>query len=260
MNLPSNPLRAIPHKRCRPLLGTYVEISVSDHETAVDQAFETIACVQRLMSLRVNDSDLFKINSLKKAQALVVHPWTWSVLNRALEVHHSTQGAFDCSVIGDMTSLRLEEQNIVILTEPVKLDLGGIAKGFAVDQAIDTLHRAGVEQALVNAGGDLRVYGPKPILLTLRDPTHPSRVIPAGYLSHGAMATSASYFSLQQDQTTTTCALINPFTRQSICELKSYSVLAPNCMDADALTKALAVHQNPAAEYFNAYQAKALLV
>ena len=259
MNWSSNLPRALPLKRCRPLLGTYVEISVSNHPAAVAQAFETIAHVQQLMSLRVNTSDLSQINLLKAGQALSVHPWTWTVLHRALEIHQLTQGAFDCTDTGNMTALRLEEQNTIVLTKPIKLDLGGIAKGFAVDRAIETLQSAGVEQALVNAGGDLRVFGTTPILLTLRDPTHPSRVIPAGYLSNGAMATSAPYFSLKKNQNKTTCALINPFTRESICDLKSYSILAPNCMDADALTKALAVHRNPEADYLNTYQAQALL-
>ncbi|NDY82732.1 FAD:protein FMN transferase [Orrella sp. NBD-18] len=246
-------------RRCRPLLGTYVEIGVDKHVEAIESAFASIEKVQKLMSFHQHDSDLSRINQSSSGQSLQVDPWTWSVLKRAIEMYHNTRGAFDCAIQGDLSDIHLCKHNIVRIDDSVLLDLGGIAKGFAVDQAIETLQLSGVDQAIVNAGGDLRVYGDDPRLITVRDPNRPSGVIPAGYLTCGSIATSAPYFSYQQNASNETCALMNPFTRLSICDLKSYSVIAPNCMDADALTKALAVHQNPDADYFKIYKAHALL-
>lgn len=248
-----------PIKRCRPLLGTYVEIEVNRHPEAIDLAFKTIERAQRLLSFHQADSDLNRINSLSSGRSIQVHPWTWSVMHKALEMHHCTMGAFDCTVKGNMSSIELQDNDRIRVKEAVVLDLGGIAKGFAVDQAIDTLELAGVTQAVVNAGGDLRIYGTTPKLITIRDPNQPSHVIPAGHLTCGSIATSAPYFSYKNIASTITCALMNPSTKLSICDLKSYSVIAPNCMDADALTKALAVHQDTGASYFKRYQAHALL-
>ena len=252
-----------PNKRCRPLLGTYVEISVSNQTAAMDDAFETISQVQKLMSVHAHDSDVSRINRMNSEQSIQVHPWTWTVIRKALEINHHTDGAFDFTkqnTNGDMTDIHLAEKGIIHIRRPVTIDLGGIAKGFAVDQAIKTLQEWGVHQAVVNAGGDLRMYGDEPKLITIRDPKQPNQVIPAGYLTCGSIATSGPYYSIQKlKDATMTCALINPQTQLSICNLSSYSVIAPSCMDADALTKALAVHRNIEADYFRIYEAQALL-
>ena len=85
-----------------------------------------------------------------------------------------TQGS--ASESGNGQSLELLPHNQIYFTQPMLLDLGGIAKGFAVDQAIHALRRGGCSEAIVNAGGDLRRFGRTPHPIYLRRGTGPVQV------------------------------------------------------------------------------------
>src|SRR3569833_2602721 len=115
--------------------------------------------------------------------------------------------------------------------KPLWLDLGGIAKGFAVDVAILTLRAHGVRQAHVNAGGDMRAMGGKPIPVWLRDPDMPSRTVPVGMLHNAACATSGGYFNAQHGW-----AIKTPQTNKQP-RVSSVTVLAGRCMVTKTKTK-----------------------
>jgi len=120
---------------------------------------------------------------------------------------------------------------------PLRLDLGGIAKGYAVDRAVHALQSAGVEDILVNAGGDLRIAGRWTQNLRLRHPQAPHLSAEILTLRNAALATSATYYSRRRLGSGDVSALLDPRSAMPYIDSGSVSVRAADCMSADALTK-----------------------
>lgn len=280
--------------RCRPLLGTYVEIQISTSdarinlqiENVIDKAFDAISLCGRLMSFHDNKSDLSLINQFAYSRPVQVHPWTYAVLKQAKEFYQDSDGLFDVGVGAELmqwgllpdkdlphsknnkipstiASVELLPDNLIKYSSPACLDLGGIAKGFAVDKAIEVLRDSDLEYAVVNAGGDLRVTGKLEEPIYVRHPINPEQLIFIGTISEGAIATSAPYFSSQNKNSAhnaEVCALVHAKKRASIVQQHSYTVIAPNCCTADALTKVLASGKNPESNCFEKYQAQTFVI
>ena len=266
--------------RCKPLLGTYVEISIDDacgnHIAAIEQAFNAIATVQKLMGFHDPNSELSMINSHAHLNELEIHPWTSEVLQIAREVYSLSGGLFNCGIghhlvasgllptqinqqvrqYGGIEDLQWITTNKIFSTKPLCLDLGGIAKGFAVDIAVQCLRTSGVESGSVNAGGDLRVFGNQAQTIYLREPSKPNQVINIGELQNGAIATSGLYLSAREKNTVS--HFINPISGQAVDTPHSYSVIANECIYADALTKVLALTHQPDHACFNHFSAQAI--
>jgi thiamine biosynthesis lipoprotein len=255
---------AIELRRARPLLGTLVEITARGQcETAlmhaIDRAFAAVARVDRLMSFHDRHSDVGRVNRLAHRVPVRVHPWTWQVLQCAQEISFVTRGPFDITIAGELvrmgylprsagrradpracwTDVELLAGHRVRFRRPLHIDLGGIAKGFAVDQAIAQLRAGAADAGLVNAGGDLRVFGTVPWRIHLRDPANPGALIPFADLVSGALATSASYFAHSVWRGRTVSPVVDGLRRRPTITTSSASVAAPTCMLADALTKLL---------------------
>ncbi|HEX2565268.1 MAG TPA: FAD:protein FMN transferase [Burkholderiales bacterium] len=219
--------------RARALLGTLVSIRTDGDENAVSGALALVEQVQRLMSAHSDDSDLARINRLAHARAVSVHPWTFRVLRTAQAVSCASGGAFDAA-LGHGASWRdveLLQGGKVRLARRARLDLGGIAKGFAVDLAVAALQRRGASQGSVNAGGDLAVFGKRPQLVRVRVPGDPRLAVPLARTCARAFATSGSYFNDE---------LVDGRDRRRLRMTHSITVSARSCMVADALTKAVA--------------------
>lgn len=249
-------------RRARPLLGTIVEVVIpASHASAeaTEQAFSVMAQVQALMSAHDVSSDLGRLHTAAPGTTVQLHPWTWRVLAAAEQMRKLTAGIFDVVAAGaaalergDLSpwpkrqpgadvspaKLTLLSSHRASLTGPARIDLGGIAKGFAVDQAVRVLKRAGVPWGLVNAGGDLRAFGPRTWTIHLRHPAAPGQLIPQ-QIRNCAVATSAPYFSQQVQDGRLSSALLNARTGQYITVPISVSVFARTCTAADALTKAI---------------------
>lgn len=275
-------------RRCRPLLGTFVEMAVdaADEPAAVqamNEAFDAMATVDALMSFHRKDSDLSLVNRAPAGTVLALHSWTTEVLALAKELCEATSGAFDCAVgsrlaawgllpetmirssaagtvDGSVLDVDVLDRGVVRVRRPVCLDLGGIAKGFAVDKAIESLDGEGLSSALVNAGGDLRIMGSSPWPIHLRRPGTPNQLIYAGSLSDGALATSAPYFSMPASRDGKNSALLDPRDGRNIVAMSSFTVIAPRCAVADGLAKALAVDGTLAIECARQYQARAFVL
>jgi FAD:protein FMN transferase len=240
-------------RRARPLLGTVVEIeisadrSVDDLHAAIDEAFAVIEQVHGLMSYHDAGSELSRLNRTAYLNAQRVDPRTYAVLQAALQLAQLSGGAFDPCVAcrlevleilprvagpvdegATWQDIELGDGQRVRFLRPLRLDLGGIAKGFAVDTALEKLQELGIDEILVNAGGDLRVAGHHPRGITLRDPIAPTRSGHTLSVHDAALATSAAYFS---------GALIDGRSRKPFGGQYSVSVRADTCMAADALTK-----------------------
>ena len=117
--------------------------------------------------------------------------------------------------------------------------IGGIAKGHAVDCAIDAMLELGASHALVNAGGDLRIAGERTegLPLTIRAPDAPHRHLPLGVLSTGAAATSGDFLFGRSDPAPAISPLVDPHKGVRPAQARSVTVLAPTCALADGLTK-----------------------
>jgi FAD:protein FMN transferase len=231
--------------RLQPLLGTFVEIRATGSSRpalnlAISRAFAAIARVQRLMSAHEPASDVRRLNLTPIGTLLRVHAWTWRVLQLAHELSEQSNGTFDVTVSrstgsGSWRHVVLDAPRSVRRTGPIRVDLGGIAKGFAVDRAMATLRRHGVSAAIVNAGGDLRVSGPLTHRVVVRHPAHPELTMPLLDLTGGALCTSANYFDPPGKG-----RLRRPDGRRIHAARHSVSVCAPSCVIADGLTKIIA--------------------
>jgi FAD:protein FMN transferase len=276
-------------RRARPLLGTFVEITVAgaascDMHAAVEAAFRAVAQVHGLMTFHDADSDIGRLNSGAWDRPVRVHAWTHAVLETALELHRRSAGAFDIAVapvLQDMDLLprlrsgRPVHSEATATTEAVELltdqrvrfrhpalmiDLGGIAKGFAVDRAIDVLRAFDMPRGLVNAGGDLAAFGAEAETVYIRDPHDPRRLICGITIDNHALASSGPGFDPSWSASSSGLAIIDPSTRAPARAIVAATVRASSCMIADALTKVVMVAGSSAAPVLDHYRAGALAV
>jgi thiamine biosynthesis lipoprotein len=230
--------------RCRPMLGTFVEIT-ADCERAIDAGFEAVELAHRLMSAHEPDSDVSSINRFAHLRPVEIDPWTALVLERAIGWSRHSEGAFDIVCAGKSavenglvpmhpgqhspevshwTWLELSGSSVRLM-RPACIDLGGIAKGFAVDRAVAALKAAGADAGLVNAGGDIGGFGAQAWPVQVVDP-QARRAIANVAVPNGAIATS----SVLPDGRAWHLPGIAP-------DIQSATVCAPSAMDAVALTK-----------------------
>ncbi len=233
-------------RRARPLLGTLVEITVPvclKGMELVDRAFAVIARVHELMSAHDPDSDVGRIGTARAGAVVRVNPWTWRVLAATRRFAEISGGAFDpISVASEGRACWRDlvpqaDRRSVRCRCRLRVDLGGIAKGFAVDQAVHVLRRAGLAWGLVNAGGDLRAFGSRTWPIHVRHAAAPGKFIHAGDIANAAVATSAPYFSQRREHRRTVSALLDPRDRHFVTGAASATVFAPTALAADALTK-----------------------
>ena len=202
------------------MLGTFVEISARgapDRElaTVVDRAFATMERVQQRMSVHDPRSELSRVNAEAFLRPVRVSDETLEVLRRGLEIARASDGSFDFTIApilagwgllppqlrrrgcGNWRDVILQRGRRVRFAKPLAIDLGGIAKGFAVDAAITSLRADKVVSASVNAGGDLRVFGPETSRIHLRHPISAEPLPHPIPLRNAALATSSPCFTKQ---------------------------------------------------------------
>jgi thiamine biosynthesis lipoprotein len=250
-------------RRARPLLGTLVEIRVDDVAesralVAIDAAFGEIADVHHLMSFHADDSDIARINRDAAREAVAVDARTHEVVALALEFAHASAGRFDPTIAAELVAWNLlprprdapmpeagaDWHDIIVLAngsiryaKPVWIDLGGIAKGYAVDRAIERLESLGITQACVNAGGDLRRIGRGSEPVHIRSPLPPHRPVRALMLGQGSVASSGGYFECLRHLGRLVGPHVDGVSRLSLPVNMAVSVVAERCAVADALTK-----------------------
>ena len=272
--------------RARPLLGTLVEIAASGFDTpqvhaAIEHAFSAVEKVHGLMSYHDVNSDVSRINREAFAAEVQVDAHTYRVLRAARLMAETSNGVFDITIAPQLTrmgflpahetfpkiSSRANWRDIVLLPDnrvrlacSLNIDLSGIAKGYAVDLATRALADAGITTGRVNAGGDLRVFGDAAHRINVRDPGAHTHTIPLLELTHGAAATSAGYYSERLHQGRMVTPIIHPHSRAACESGLSVTVLARDCMTADALTKVVYANPRGASAVLKTYKARALIV
>jgi len=275
-------------RRARPLLGTFDEISVcgddqSRIDRALDAAFDTVAKVHGLMSFHQADSDVGRLNREAATRPVSVHPWTFQVLQTALALHDRTAGLFDITIAPVLQDRGLLPRSRsdrgpgprrIAMAETVALladrrirvrggttiDLGGIAKGFAVDRAADALKSHDIACGLVNAGGDLFAFGKHSHSVHIRDPRDPRRCLCRVDVAEEAMASTGIGFDPLRSVRTSGSAIIDPRSLQPVDRIIGATVRAASCMIADALTKIVMIDPTGASLLLDHHNASAMMV
>lgn len=266
-------------QRTQPLLGTFVCIRVAEHgvlaRMALSAAFDAVARIHRSMSFHDPDSSLSRLNREAQHEPQPVDPDLARVLRASLALSQASDGSFDPTVawhlvqrghlpspsakevdpLASWRDVRLLRDGRVHYRRPLWLDLGGIAKGYAVDRAVRALRHHGMRAGTVNAGGDLRVFGGTETI-HVRDPADPRRHLPLLIARDAAVATSAGYFSPHGGNT----ALIDVQNGGSLGERCSVTVCAPRAIWADALTKVVLAKKEASVAVLQRLSASALIL
>lgn len=251
--MPADPLV----RRAQPWLGTIVEIAVpSACASLIDDGFQKIADVHRAMSFHSESSDLARLRSARPGDLVEISAHTVKVLRAAERLHEISDGQFDVTIAAQLvewgflpcpkgwpleatgaaaTDIEIVDDVHVRLRKPLLIDLGGIAKGYAVDLAVDFLEDGGVETGLVNAGGDLRVFGDMDFPIALRAADW-SGVAEQLTLRDGAVATSSNNAHGNVAGGHARTPHVNKMRKAALFN-GSVSVFAPFAVYADALTK-----------------------
>jgi thiamine biosynthesis lipoprotein len=251
--------------RCRPWLGTFVEVR-ADTAAAVEAAFAAIETVHGLMSLHRSDSELSRLNRCGVQGPLPLHAWTAAVIARALFWAEASDSAFDPTIGGRMQAAGLIPRHpgepepdpqaswrdvrlaggAAAFARPLRLDLCGIAKGFAADRAVEAMRAAGAERGLVNAGGDLAGFGQAWPLVAAEPRTR--RPMARLSLHGGGLATSAVLPGRRGGR---------HLPRRGRAWI-SATVAAPTATDADALAKVALAAKAPVGRCLGLVGARAL--
>ena len=252
--------------RNQPLLGTFVEVDISAKTTDYDlvalsnMAFEEIRRIQTLMSFHEESSELSHINRNAFGRTMPISKEMTEVLAFALDLSTLTRGSYDITVVpelmaqgglpeiydkdtltGDWHDIILED-GTVTFSKDLKIDLGGIAKGFAVDRAFEivTRHAPNVARLVINAGGDLRILDWENETVQIRSPNARTRRNDISIVMQDtALATSAPTYTPKGS------LIIDRKRPAPDRSIESVSVFAPTCMIADALTKVVFLWENP---------------
>lgn len=272
-------------KRARPLLGTFVEIDASaDVEEGalnawITAGFAAVAQVERLMSFHRDDSDLTRLNRAAPREWVDIHPFTAQVLRASNRLHVDSGGVFDirCGALlvrngtfsspaGSGLRSRWKGRGPAVELRGTQarktgrwvLDLGGIAKGFAVDRAVEAICRVAAgrdHSGVVNAGGDLRVWG-----TSASAAIHwGARLAPIN-LRQCAAATSAARPGGRNGRLLTVAEHVVMPAGVSCRRPETVTVFADLCIFADALTKVVLLGSEAMASgCLSAHRAKAVI-
>ncbi len=247
----------------------------SSANLAFKLAWQEIHEIDSCLSNYSSDSELSKFcNTGPHTEFVALSQHLWSVIRAAHDLSDESDGYFDVTVgpisklwrrarreetLPDLDKLaaarnlvgyRLiklgEDQNARLTKAHMKIDLGGIAKGYAVDRALAVLRGAGIKSALVNGGGDLAAMGGEwknhawtetwEVKLSGIKPKDPERSFE---LRNAALATSGDAWQHLEIDGKRYSHIIDPKTGIGSTARRTVSVLAPTCMQADSLASAL---------------------
>jgi len=272
-----------PFQDRREMMDTWVTITVYDRspkkaEAAMDAAFSRMAQVDHEASIFDPQAEAYRLNE----QGRLDNPSNdlWEIITAAISDYSITDGTFDITVEPLLDLWRYKEgadkqfweldsetqqeriaqamtllgaDRIQMITSPnksivldpgMKITLGGIAKGYAVDRGLEVLRQQGIEHALIDAGGDIGAFGGKPDNekweLALRNPKDENSSLVTFAVIDGAIATSGNYERFF-DSAAEVGHIIDPRTGYSSHASSSASVYASSCIQADALATAVFV-------------------
>ena len=271
---PAASTRADWHAREEAIMGTRIAVEVwhddpAEATKAIDAVIAEMHRVDALMSTYKPESQLSRVNREAADGPVRVDPELARLVARSLDFSRMSGGAFDITYasVGYLYDYRagrhptdaeieaalpainwrhiavdLAASTIRFLRPGVRIDLGGIAKGHAVDSSIAILAARGIRQATVTAGGDSRIIGDRrgrPWIVGIRHPDDRGRVIARIPLEDAAISTSGDYERYFDERGVRYHHIIDPKTGKSPHEVRSVTVIAPESTLAEGLTKSV---------------------
>lgn len=260
----------------RPMMGTEVSVRLW-HDDPIEgaqllqQVFAEASRIDHLMSTYIDDSRISEINRRAAAEPVVAGEELFQLVRRSLDISVLTLGAFDITFdsVGQHYDFRRRERpnattveekrqlinfrlvkldqaagTIAFAAEGVRINLGGIAKGYVVERGIDILRIAGVQHAIVTAGGDSRLLGDRrgqPWMVGIRDPRNDGQVAISVPLEDEAISTSGDYERYFEEDGVRYHHILSPSTGAPASGVHSATVFGPDAVFTDALSTAVFV-------------------
>lgn len=240
-------------------------------EQATQAVFAEMERINQKFSTYIDSSELSLLNQTAYNKNVVVSQELFDLLELSSEISALTQGAFDVTYasVGYLYSypdkikpsdqeiekrlsavdyrlliLNKEDLSVRYKNPNVKVDLGGVAKGYAVDNSIQILKSLGIKHALVTAGGDTRLLGDrlgKPWIVGIRDPRNRDKQAVLIPLAESAMSTSGDYERYFEEDGERFHHILSPKTGKSTHAVQSVSIIGPESVYNDALSTAVFV-------------------
>ncbi|MCK5146520.1 FAD:protein FMN transferase [bacterium] len=273
-----SPPQKEPVKEIRFLMDTVVQISIYDYsksedfiQQAVDKAFQAIVDVEKAASIHLEGSELSELIRRAGIEPSKLSDDMVFLLSEAIAIGDKTDGYFDCTIGAvkklwpfllsdatppdstsilkalhsvDYSKIQIKGNNVFLPQKAIEIDLGGVAKGLAIDKAVASLRSCGISAGIVDAGGDLRTFGRHPYMpnwgIGIRNPrAGQSSLYAVLRLDSAAVATSGDYERYFEFDGERYHHLLNPFTGYPARGCVSVTVVAPEAMLADAYATAI---------------------
>ncbi len=252
-----------------------VKLCAKDSSTAqnlLTEVFQEMERIDRMMDNYSPTSEITSINSMAGKERVSISPEMGQVLRRSQYFAGLSGGAFDITIgfikelwrfdspnpavplsgqlaaaltLVGYQNIQLDAGRVRLLEPKMKLDLGGVAKGYAVDCAVEFLKERGAKSALVDAGGDVRLYGKKPSggdwQIAIRHPREKEKLIRVGKVGLPAVATSGDYERFFTKDGKRYHHILNPHTGYPARGCVSVTVWTRTATDADILATAVFV-------------------
>ena len=260
----------------RPMMGTEVSVYLwSDNSeaghAALESVFQEADRIDRLMSTYKYDSEISKINREAAGTPVLAGEELYRLISRSLEISLLTDGAFDITYesVGqhydfrerqrpDDATVKSELEKIDFRyiqlddvagtvrfgREGVRINLGGIAKGYVVERGINILRAKGIQNAIVTAGGDSRLLGDRrgrPWMVGIRDPRKDGEVAISVPLEDEAISTSGDYERYFDEDGVRYHHIIHPGSGTPASGVQSATVFGPDAVTTDALSTSVFV-------------------
>lgn len=260
----------------RPLMGTEVSVllwhdDVAAGEKLVDEVFLEVERIDQLMSTYIEASRISAINREAADAPVIAGDELYQLIQRSLDISVLTRGAFDITYdsVGQYYDFRKRQRpdpatveaerklinyrfveldqaaGTVKFRQPgVRINLGGIAKGYVVERGVNILRRRGVSNAIVTAGGDSRLLGDRrgqPWMVGIRDPRNDGQVAISIPLENEAVSTSGDYERYFEEGDVRYHHIIQPSTGMPASGVHSATVFGPDAVITDALSTSVFV-------------------
>jgi len=259
---------------------TLYEVEKKNSEKISGDVFTEMERLENILSRTITSSDLARLNKAAGKQWVKVSPELFFVLKKALEFAEVSEGAFDPTVaplldlwgfgtdyqrvpseeeisrvlpLVDYRLVELDESRSMVYLplEGMKLDLGGIAKGYIVDQGLEITRKFDIKASLINAGGDIRMYGEKPSgekwSIAVQDPKIDKQNSAGPYVAllylegEGSVVTSGDYERYFEEDGEIYHHILNPADGKPARTVSSVTIIAEDALTADAFSTAVFV-------------------
>jgi thiamine biosynthesis lipoprotein len=254
------------------LMGTVVEVTAiaPNEATAGRAAAAALAEIRRLeeaLSTWIETSELSQVNDAAGRRAVQVSPDTLALISRAIQIADLTDGAFNIAIgpavetwrryedaglpaqseldglkaTMKLSDIRIDDgaQTVFLTTPGMRIDVGGIGKGFAADRAIEAMRRAGATAGVVALSGDIKTFGinadGRPFLFGIRHPREPDRLLARIELRDAAVSTAGDYERYFDRDGVRYHHILDPQTLQPARKCWSVTVVAKEGVMADGL-------------------------